>query len=198
MKIILLVLLSLPMLTIADDFEGDLVNAAFERTKHFVLYNGAYRSIKYPNGDVPDNIGVCTDVVIRSYRTIGVDLQKLVHEDMLENFIKYPSKKIWGLNKTDSNIDHRRVPNLQTFFKRHGEQLIISSNPKDYKAGDLVTWMVSGNLPHIGIVTDQINSETGNPYIVHNIGLGPKKQDMLFDFKISGHYKYIPDKYRMN
>jgi len=158
-----------------------------------VIYNGAYFSIDYPSGDVPDNIGVCTDVVIRSYRAIGTDLQQLVHEDMLSNFSLYPSKRIWGLTKPDSNIDHRRVPNLQTFFKRHGKVLPISNNPKEYQAGDLVTWMVSGNLPHIGIVTNQINSVTGNPYVVHNIGLGPKKEDMLFDYKITGHYQYNPE-----
>lgn len=180
---------------VAGDFDADFMEAALERTKHLVVYNGAYRSIAYPNGDVPANIGVCTDVIIRSYRTIGTDLQKLVHEDMQENFEQYPSKRIWGLTKTDSNIDHRRVPNLQTFFKRHGQQLKISSDPKDYKAGDLVTWMLAGNLPHIGIVSDQINVKTGNPNIIHNIGLGPKKEDRLFDYKISGHYRYIPQQY---
>ncbi len=193
--IILLSLILLSPNIVADDFENNLVNAALERTKHLVIYNGAYRSISYPNGDVPANIGVCTDVVIRSYRGIGIDLQQLVHEDMRTNFSTYPSKRIWGLNKPDSNIDHRRVPNLQIFFTRHGKVLPISTNPKDYQAGDMVTWMVSGNLPHIGIVTNQISSETGNPYIVHNIGLGPKKEDMLFDYKITGHYKYVPKLY---
>jgi len=196
MKTLFFIFISLASINvIADDFESDFIKAAFERTTHHVVYNGAYRSIAYPNGDVPDNIGVCTDVVIRSYRAIGTDLQKLVHEDMKANFQQYPSKRIWGLNKTDSNIDHRRVPNLQTFFKRHGKQLIITRDPKDYKSGDLVTWMISGNLPHIGIVTDRINEITGNPYIIHNIGLGPKKEDMLFDYKITGHYRFIPQQF---
>ena len=177
----------------ATSFEEDLVDAALERTNHLVIYNGAYRSISYPNGDVPANIGVCTDVIIRSYRALDIDLQKLVHEDMRANFNEYPSKHIWGLTKTDRNIDHRRVPNLQTFFKRYGTVLAQSDKPSDYKPGDLVTWMVSGNLPHIGIVIDQLNPKTGNPYIVHNIGLGPRKEDMLFDYPITGHYRYALD-----
>jgi uncharacterized protein YijF (DUF1287 family) len=176
----------------AISFEKKLASAAIERTNHMVIYNGAYRSISYPNGDVPKNIGVCTDVIIRSYRALKIDLQKLVHLDMKANFSQYPSKRIWGLSKADSNIDHRRVPNLQTFFKRHGKVLPQSDNPSDYKPGDLVTWVVSGNLPHIGIVIDQTNPKTGNPYIVHNIGLGPQKEDMLFDYPITGHYKYSP------
>ncbi|MCF6317960.1 MAG: DUF1287 domain-containing protein [Proteobacteria bacterium] len=192
-SLFLLILILLPQHNLADDFESSLVIAALERTKHFVIYNGAYRSIAYPNGDVPANIGVCTDVIIRSYRALGTDLQQLVHEDMLVNFEQYPSPRIWGLKKPDSNIDHRRVPNLQAYFKRHGKVLSISTNPKDYKPGDLVTWMLAGNLPHIGIVTDQINDKTGNPFIVHNIGFGPKKEDMLFDYKITGHYQYIPE-----
>ncbi len=178
----------------ASDFEENLVKAALERTKHWVVYNGAYRSISYPNGDVHANIGVCTDVIIRSYRALGTDLQQLVHEDMLVNFEQYPSNRIWGLKKPDSNIDHRRVPNLQAYFKRHGKVLSITTNPKDYKPGDLVTWVLSGNLPHIGIVTDQINDKTGNPFIVHNIGFGPQKEDMLFDYKITGHYQFVPPK----
>jgi len=113
---------------LAGSFEKELVAAAIERTKQNVIYNGSYFSIAYPNGDVPENIGVCTDVVIRSYRAIGADLQVLVHEDMKSNFSLYPSKRIWGLNKTDRNIDHRRVPNLQTFFTRHGTVLPITNS----------------------------------------------------------------------
>lgn len=177
----------------ATNFQEDLVNSALERTSHIITYDGDYRSISYPNGDVPANIGVCTDVIIRSYRALGVDLQKLVHEDMKMNFEKYPSKRIWGLSKTDSNIDHRRVPNLQVFFKRHGKTFSQSGKPSDFSPGDIVTWTVSGNLPHIGIVIDQVNPKTGNPYIVHNIGLGPKKEDMLFDYIITGHYRYNQD-----
>lgn len=181
--------------TTALSFEQDIVLAAHDRTKHFIRYDGAYVAIGYPWGDVPQKTGVCTDVVIRSYRTLGTDLQQLVHEDMKANFGQYPSTRIWGLKRPDKNIDHRRVPNLQTFFKRHGEELPISDNANDYKPGNLVTWMLPGNKPHIGIVTEKINPVTGNPMIVHNIGFGPQLQDMLFGFRITGHYKYVPEKY---
>ncbi|WP_439136296.1 DUF1287 domain-containing protein, partial [Pseudomaricurvus sp.] len=133
-----------------QSFENDLVVAAIERTRHEVRYDGSYLAIPYPNGDVPSSIGVCTDVIIRSYRAIGTDLQQLVHEDMAENFLSYPSKQIWGLKSPDKNIDHRRVPNLQTYFTRHGVKLAISTNNQDYAPGDIVTWMLPGNLPHIG------------------------------------------------
>lgn len=181
-------------LSFASSIESDLVEAALERTKHNVTYDGRYLSIPYPNGDVPANIGVCTDVVIRSYRAIGTDLQKLVHEDMEANFEAYPSMRIWGLNSTDKNIDHRRVPNLQAFFSRQGQTLEISDKAKDYKPGDLVTWMVAGNLPHIGIVTDKVSFFSGNPKIVHNIGSGPQLEDMLFSYPITGHYRYNPSR----
>jgi len=176
-------------------FTEDIVSAALERTNHNVQYNGAYQVINYPGGDVPHNIGVCTDVVIRTYRAIGTDLQVLVHEDMSKNFRHYPSSRIWGLKRPDKNIDHRRVPNLQAFLKRHGVILKISNNFSSYKAGDLVTWMLPGNLPHIGIVTNRKSKSTGNPMIVHNIGAGPKLEDMLFSYKITGHYRYEPKKY---
>ena len=168
----------------------DLVDAALERTKHSVRYDGAYHRISYPNGDVPANIGVCTDVIIRSYRQLNVDLQALVHEDMLANFSEYPSKRIWGLSRPDSNIDHRRVPNLQTFFTRHGVVLPISQNGKSYRSGDIVTWMLPGNLPHIGIIVNQDVGDKEKPYVVHNIGSGPILEDMLFDYQITGHYRY--------
>lgn len=176
-------------------FEDDLVTAAIDRTKQDVTYDGSYISISYPNGDVPRNIGACTDVVIRSYRAIGADLQVLVHEDMAKNFDAYPSKHIWGLNKTDRNIDHRRVPNLQVFLSRYGTALPVTDEAKGYVPGDIVTWMLPGNLPHIGIVTDRISEATGNPLIVHNIGSGPSLDDMLFSYKITGHYRYVPQKY---
>ena len=161
-----------------------------ERTQHHVRYDGRYFMIPYPNGDVPNNVGVCTDVVIRSYRKLGIDLQQLVHEDMQANFDRYPSKRLWGLGAPDTNIDHRRVPILQVFFTRKGEALPISEKPEAYKPGDLVTWMLPGNLPHIGIVTDQRSEDTNTPLIVHNIGSGPVLEDMLFKYKITGHYRY--------
>ncbi len=178
----------------ALSFENEFVKSAIERTRFNVRYDGSYYSIGYPNGDIPKNVGVCTDVIIRAYRKIGTDLQKLVHEDIATNFDAYPSKKIWGLNKPDKNIDHRRVPNLQSFFSRHGDILRVSSRANDYKPSNIVTWMLPGNLPHIGIVTDQVSTKTGNPLIVHNIGNGPQLEDMLFKYKITGHYKYVPEK----
>ncbi|MGI0117815.1 DUF1287 domain-containing protein [Zooshikella sp. RANM57] len=165
-----------------------LVNAAIERTSQKVTYDGRYINIPYPNGDVPNNIGVCTDVVIRSYRKLGIDLQRLVHEDMKRAFDTYP--KLWGLTKTDTNIDHRRVPNLQTFFKRHGTVLEISENVSDYRPGDIVTWLLPGNLTHIGIIIDKKNIFRNRPLVVHNIGHGTVAEDMLFDYKITGHYRY--------
>lgn len=168
-----------------------LVKAAQERTRHQVRYDGRYLRIDYPGGDVPADMGVCTDVVIRTYRAVGVDLQQRLHNDIRANFSRYPSKRIWGLTRPDTNIDHRRVPNLQRFFTRHGSSLPVSQRAEDYQPGDLVTWMLPGNLPHIGIVSDQ-RARSGNYMIVHNIGQGPKLQDMLFDYDITGHYRYLP------
>ena len=158
-----------------------------------VRYDGSYRKISYPMGDVPADTGVCTDVIIRAYRGIDIDLQKLVHEDMKKNFSIYP--KNWGLSTTDRNIDHRRVPNLKVFFKRHGKTLKVTDNPDDYKPGDLVTWNLraNGSLPHIGIVTDLYSKDSKLPLIMHNIGGGQVLEDMLFDYKITGHYRYAID-----
>ncbi|CUR45980.1 hypothetical protein SAMN05877962_109128 [Alloalcanivorax xenomutans] len=170
-------------------FVAALVDAAMARTRVSVTYDGGYRRIGYPNGDVPDNIGVCTDVVIRSYRKAGVDLQRLVHEDMTLAFGAYPNH--WGLRRPDPNIDHRRVPNLQTFFERQGAALPVSDQADAYRPGDLVTWMLPGNLPHIGVVTGQRSTDSGRPLIVHNIGRGPELEDLLFSYPITGHYRYI-------
>lgn len=137
---------------------------------------------------MPAYIGVCTDVVIRAYRELGIDLQKDVHEDMSAHFQAYP--EIWGLKRPDSNIDHRRVPNLRRLFERHGKSLPVTQSGKDYKAGDLVTWTVSKNVPHIGIATAIRSTDGQRPLIVHNIGLGPRLEDMLFDYPITGHYRY--------
>ena len=168
-----------------------LLDAARERTLHTVRYDGRYIRIPYPNGDVPKDIGVCTDVVVRAYRKLGVDLQKLVHEDMRAHFSRYPSKRIWGLSRPDPNIDHRRVPNLQVFFKRFGQSLKVTSNPSDYLPGDMVTWVLPGNLPHIGFVSAQRSADGKRPMIIHNIGAGPKIEDMIFDYPITGRYRYI-------
>lgn len=166
----------------------DLVEAAVELTQQRVTYDPSYFSISYPNGDVPANKGVCTDVVIRAYRKVGFDLQKEVHEDMKANFGVYP--KIWGLTRTDTNIDHRRVPNLMTFFKRQGAEKPISQNSKDYLPGDIVCWNLRGGITHIGIVVDQMSRDGKRPLIVHNIGSGQVMEDLLFEYKIIGHYAY--------
>ncbi len=172
----------------AQDFGVAMSEAALERTEHSVLYDGSYRRIGYPGGDVPPTVGVCTDVVIRAYRSLGVDLQQLVHEDMVGHFGEYP--QIWNMQKPDSNIDHRRVPNLQVFFKRHGIELPISNDSGEFRSGDLVTWTVGGNLPHIGIVVDRRSADGQRPMIVHNIGAGPRVEDILFKYPMTGHYRF--------
>lgn len=172
------------------DFLRRLSAAAIERTYHVVRYDPAYVSIPYPGGDVPANTGVCTDEVIRAYRALGIDLQKEVHEDMVRNFSAYPNHLRWLLAHPDSNIDHRRVPNLMVFFARKGEQLPISSRAEDYVPGELVTWDLGGGVPHIGIVVDK-KRDSGRYMIVHNIGRGPQAEDVLFHWKITGHYRYI-------
>jgi len=171
----------------ANNIATRLAHAALDRTAFSVRYDPAYVKLSYPGGDVPADTGVCTDEVIRAYRSLGIDLQKLVHEDMKAHFSLYP--KNWGLRSTDKNIDHRRVPNLQTFFKRHGQSLQPSKNEMDYLAGDLVTSLVNGKLPHIGIVVPNPMGES-RPWVVHNIGAGPKLEDVLFVYPLTGHYRY--------
>lgn len=192
-SILLIILLGIPVGSWAQETDTSplvrqLVDAALERTEHQVTYDGSYRSIPYPGGDVPDSLGVCTDVVIRSYRGVGLDLQVLVHEDMTAAFEEYP--RIWGLGSPDPNIDHRRVPNLRVFFTRQGAEIPVSRDPGDYRPGDLVTWVIPGNLPHIGIVTDQRTRNGRRPLIVHNIGAGPVIEDVLLAYEITGHYRY--------
>lgn len=167
-----------------------IIAAAVAQTKGSVTYDGSYRRIPYPGGDVPANIGVCTDVVIRAYRAIGVDLQQLVHEDMSAAFSRYP--RLWGLSGPDPNIDHRRVPNLQMFFRRRGASLPIPRTAAPVAAGDLVTWMLPGNLPHIGMAIDRRSTDGERPLIVHNIGRGPRIEDALFEFPITGHFRFRP------
>lgn len=168
--------------------ENKLSIAALELTKHKVTYDPNYFSISYPNGDVPPDKGVCTDVIIRAYRKLGIDLQKEVHEDMLKNFSLYPN--IWGLKRTDKNIDHRRVPNLMTFFSRKGTVDIKSKKSEDYIPGDIVCWNLYGGITHIGIVVNKKSKDGKRYMIVHNIGNGQVLEDCLFDFKIIGHYSY--------
>ncbi|MEJ6570625.1 MAG: DUF1287 domain-containing protein [Akkermansiaceae bacterium] len=166
---------------------SDIVNAARWQIGKTTSYDPAYVGMKYPNGDIDISKGVCTDVVIRALRkSRKMDLQKLVHDDMRANFSKYP--KIWGLRRTDKNIDHRRVPNLKTYFKRKGWSLAVTKKKADYKPGDLVTCTVAGKLPHIMIVSDVVDSE-GTPMIIHNIGGGAREESRLFEFPLTGHYR---------
>lgn len=171
-----------------SSFYDRLADSTLTLTKQKVSYDPTYFRIPYPNGDVPSNKGVCTDVVIRAYRKFGIDLQKAIHEDMKSNFSKYPNK--WGLSKPDKNIDHRRVPNLMTFFTRYGTTKPITNNPKDFFPGDIVCWNLGGAVTHIGIVVKKKSSDGQRYLIVHNIGAGQVIEDCLFNFKIIGHYRY--------
>jgi len=153
-----------------------------------IVYDPAYFSISYPNGDVPAGKGVCTDVVIRTYRKLGVDLQKEVHEDMKANFSLYP--KIWGLTRPDTNIDHRRVPNLMVFFSRLGTEKPLTEDADDYLPGDIVCWRLNNGMTHIGMVVDKKSRDNKRYKIVHNIGNGQIIEDILFAYKIIGHYSY--------
>lgn len=171
-----------------NQFAQKLSDAALSLTKDKVTYDPAYVSIKYPNGDVAADKGVCTDVIIRAYRKLGIDLQKEVHEDMKKNFSKYPKK--FGLKKPDTNIDHRRVPNLQVFFAKFGKSKPTDQNSASYVPGDLVTWLLPGNLTHIGIVVNKKSADGKRYLIVHNIGAGQVVEDCLFKFDITGHYQY--------
>jgi len=181
--------LAQPSPTKRQEFLRKFAAAAIERTNHVVRYDPGYVRIAYPGGDVPAETGVCTDEVIRAYRALGIDLQKEVHEDMAANFSAYPTK--WGRQSPDSNIDHRRVPNLMVFFSRKGETLPITKNSDDYVPGDLVTWDLGGGTTHIGIVVDQKGLLSRRYLVEHNIGAGPKIEDVLFDWKITGHYRYF-------
>jgi len=171
-------------------FHKQLADSALTLTKDKVSYDPSYFTIKYPNGDVPTDKGVCTDVVIRAYRKLGIDLQKEVHEDMSAHFSIYP--KIWGLSRTDKNIDHRRVPNLMTFFKRKGGALTITKKPEDYLEGDIVCWNLGGAITHIGIVANKKSLNHKRPLVIHNIGAGQVLEDCLFRYKIIGHFRYQP------
>lgn len=173
----------------ATDNSQSLVDAARERTRHAVVYDGSYRQIDYPNGDVPAHIGVCTDVLIRAYRSLGIDLQEQVHRDMQANFDRYPA--LWGLSRPDPNIDHRRVPNLEVFFQRHGEVLPLSQQGSDYQPGDIVSWRLPNGRPHIGILVDRYSPDSDRPWVVHNIGWGPQMEDVLFDYEVVGHFRYL-------
>lgn len=169
-----------------------LVDAALDQVGVTVIYDPAYVRLDYPGGDVPTERGVCTDVVVRAYRkAFNIDLQQLVNEDMRAAFSAYP--RIWGRKQPDRSIDHRRVPNLETFFKRKGAALEIVDDPAAYRPGDLVTQRLPGNLPHIAIVTGRMTPDGRRPLVVHNIGAGAKVEDTLFAFRVVGHFRFAPD-----
>jgi uncharacterized protein YijF (DUF1287 family) len=186
--ILLVSLLSMSLSASAQPALRTMIEGAKRQVGVTRSYDSAYRRIAYPNGDVPRETGVCTDVVIRAYRHAGVDLQVLVHKDMKSAFNVYP--KTWGLRRPDTNIDHRRVPNLATFFRRKGTPLPVTRRGADYRPGDIVTWLLSAGVPHIGIVSDVPVRGTDRHLVVHNIGAGTQIEDVLFGYALTGHYRY--------
>lgn len=191
---LLLFFFSFSLVSAQSDFYKQLADSCLSLTKQIVDYDPSYFKIPYPNGDVPKNKGVCTDVIIRAYRKLGIDLQKEVHEDMKANFSKYP--KSWKLSAPDKNIDHRRVPNLMVFFDRQGSGKTISNKATDYLPGDIVCWNLGGGITHIGMVVKKKSADGLRYLIVHNIGSGQVLEDCLFNFKIIGHYRYQKWKWR--
>lgn len=176
----------------SDPWSSALITAARAQIGVTTRYNGAYVRLSYPNGDVAPETGVCTDVIIRALRVAhGLDLQQSVHEDMSHAFSAYPA--LWGLSRPDANIDHRRVPNLRRYFERHDQSLPISDRAADYQPGDLVTWLLAPGKPHIGIVSDRMDAQTGEPLILHNVGAGTREQRFLFAYPITGHYRLSSD-----
>jgi uncharacterized protein YijF (DUF1287 family) len=171
-----------------SEFGKRLADSAFTLTKQKVTYDPAYFQIKYPNGDVPGDKGVCTDVIIRAYRMVGIDLQKEVHEDIKTNFNNYP--KYWKLKKPDTNIDHRRVPNLMVFFAKFGKVKQLSLKPTDYLPGDIICWNLGDSITHIGLVSNKKTPDGKRYFMIHNIGHGQILEDCLFKYKIIGHYEY--------
>lgn len=187
LRLLLVALLLWPLSAAAEPAER-LVEGGYAQIGVTLGYDPSYRRIPFPDGDVPQATGVCSDVVIRAYRRLGIDLQALVNQDMRRDFSAYP--RIWHMAHPDPNIDHRRVPNLATFLRRHGQTLPVTADPRDYRPGDIVTWQLPGGLAHIGLVADRY--EEGRPLVVHNIGAGTRLEDVLFAFKITGHYRYLP------
>jgi uncharacterized protein YijF (DUF1287 family) len=166
-----------------------VVDSARQQTQVTTGYDPSYVKIAYPGGDVPAQTGACTDVVIRAFRAAGVDLQREVHEDMGRAFASYPRR--WGLARPDTNIDHRRVPNLMTYFRRAGAEVAATGEPGDYEPGDVVAWDLGGGVTHIGVVTDEADAATGRYWVVHNIGAGARLEDVLFAWREIGHYRYF-------
>jgi len=194
MRVVVLIFAMLATATAAQPARQiEFLRAVAALENHNVRFAPGYRRIAYPMGDVPADQGVCADVVVRAYRAIGIDLQALVHADMKRHFALYP--KIWRMRGPDANIDHRRVLNLRMFFARYGKSLKVTNDPGDYKPGDLVTWNLDprGSTPHIGIVAPRRSKDGKRPLIMNNLGQGQIYEDILFAFKITGHYRYAID-----
>lgn len=174
------------------DKQKALIESARFQVGRTLLYDPSYIRLNFPNGDIPEYRGVCTDVIIRAYRrAFGYDLQKTVHDDMKRYFATYP--KNWGMTSTDRNIDHRRVPNLKVFFKKFGQSLPVKSDADQFCPGDLVTQILNGGQPHILIVSDKRSGDNARPLVIHNIGSGAREEDALFDYPITGHYRFFPE-----
>jgi len=186
--LLMLILLAAAGVAFAQD-ATDVVASARTQVGVTLHYDSAYARIRYPLGDVPIERGVCADVLIRAFRAGGIDLQQLVHEDMRAHFSAYPHA--WGLRGPDTNIDHRRVPNLETFFRRHGDAMPVTSNARDYLPGDIVSWRLPNGLAHIGLVSDrQVPDGSGRPLMIHNIGAGAQEEDVLFAWTQAGHFRW--------
>ena len=177
------------LIAVEDGTVRRVIEAAVAQVNVTKRYDPAYVKLAYPNGDVPLETGVCSDVLIRAFRAVGVDLQKEVHEDMRRSFAVYPKR--WGLKRPDTNIDHRRVPNLMTYFKRRGKAVPVTTNAGDYRPGDVVAWDLGGGITHIGLMTNIPAEDGGRLRVVHNIGAGAQVEDVLFSWKIIGHYRFF-------
>lgn len=182
-------LLLLGSTTRADDDLVRMLAAAHAQIGVTVRYAPAYVRLDYPGGDLPADRGVCSDVLVRALRAVGIDLQVAVHRDMQAHFSAYPGH--WGLAGADANIDHRRVPNLERYFERSGKSLPLSRDPVDFEAGDFVSWRLDGGQPHIGMVSDRRSADGRRPLIIHNIGAGTQLEDVLFEWKMTGHFRYF-------
>jgi uncharacterized protein len=178
-----------PTTSVGSPQVRQIVDAAKAQAQLTRYYDPAYVKIGYPDGDVRPERGVCADVVVRAFRQVGLDLQKEIHEDMRRNFSKYPN--LWGLSKPDSNIDHRRVPNLMTYFARKGKSVAITDRASDYLSGDVVAWRFDNGLYHVGMVSDLLDQSSMAPKMVHNVGAGVQIEDVLFTWKIIGHYRFF-------
>ncbi len=174
-------------------FGMKLEQAALGRLNPSIRYDARYVKIGYPWGDVDESTGVCSDVIVRSYRKLGIDLQSLIHEDMKRAFRAYPSQRIYGLKKADPNIDHRRVVNMEAFFERTGASITVGTSPDDFQPGDVLTWRLSGNEPHVGIVVSDRDPRSGYPLVVHNLGAGVRKDDLITLSTPVGHFRFAPD-----